>query len=75
MDKNVFGDMKNAISDFETARRGLKEGADVFNNMAKLKSSIDRMDPLLKSQQVFIKKFFTANQVKSESEKASEFKR
>lgn len=71
----MFGDMKTAISDFETARRGLKEGADVFANMAKLKSSVDRMDPLLKSQQVFIKKFFSSGQVKSESEKASEFKR
>jgi hypothetical protein len=70
MEKYNINDLKNTVNDFENARRGLSQGTDIFNNMAKLSRSINTMDPILKSQAVYIKKFFHGDQPKSESEKA-----
>jgi|JI6StandDraft_1071083.scaffolds.fasta_scaffold12622_6 hypothetical protein len=64
-DKYNIGDLKTTVNSFEAARRGLSQGTDIFNNMAKLKHSITNMEPLLKSQAVYIKKFMNNEQPKS----------
>ena len=56
-EKYNIGDLKTTVTAFEAARRGLSQGTDVFGNMEKLKHSVVNMEPLLKTQTVYIKRF------------------